>query len=865
MVADVNKGRLLKNDGSRFARITLLVIGTVIASVLAVTTTSLALDTVLASSVVLPPTHGRHSGAAAVYDLGGTGSLDVSATLVTENELPLTPAQREREIPLTFTLDPSGSLKPVDPSRTYALALFEGPPSDAVLLSNTSIKSGDTFMLRHGQHALISGIEKGALYRLSDEPLAGYASKSTNSQGHVLLDSTAVSFTKTAVESQLSSLTVTKAVEGALGETDRDFEFTLTLDTSEVPDFRPTTLPCSRFDSVDPRPEEGGGVAESVPATALSTTLYTATFYLKASESLIFDQLPLKLAYTLNETPVADYTHSVFEAHGTICNPTGTTIPVVNHAGTVPNDKWTIDLTTKLHDLSADKSADKTKEFEFTFSVSTPDKSVGYQTGSISYIIEHSDGTKTNDVIDKTVGMVTERIKLGDRFHITGTSVDNVTYTLKETGSAPDRYVGSLKELKGTVRSGQTIAIDWDVLYDPYRETRPVTIEITKALEGPAPCLLYPSVFEIAFDKEMPIRFTLTAGESITFDTTQGTRYRIREIVDPDAGYALQRVVNGEGSASGDVLIEGVSFTERYLLMITTSIAGQVSFDVRGMDVALPATVKVSLVDTRTGAIKAHDTTSADKEWMFAFKDVLKYDTAGAVIPYTVTAQQIEGYTSEVKATGNDYFTLVETYIPPVIVNTPYVTKAVSPTDAPVKNFTFALKPKGLAPLPFASIQGQATATVAGTGSANFGMITLSKEGTYEYLISEVTGSDASYSADADVYALTYQVALKDTGKGPALIPTATLAKVGEGAPVTSIASKSTYTPPPSTSAQSSTQNNPPKAQSDTTQSKASTGTLKTGDISNPAFWAILAVIAVGSVVFACQFDFYRRAKTERR
>jgi len=754
----------------------------------------------LNSSVLVPASHDRHRAPDSSYDLSGTAALRVALEVGNESAAPLSDGQRARELPFTFTLDPAGSLVEIDDQATYPLAIYQTNPDSAEFAVRTqTIKSGDVITLQHNQYALIGDLPKGALYEVVASLIPGYSLRSTTHQGHLLDDVSTSSFTYLRDERirPLSSLTITKDIAGNLSEPDRVFLFEITFNNTDAPEFSPADFKLIRGVSDDPASLTGplAGPPETLTVTQESPCCFSAQFTLSAGEAVRFQDLALGLTYALRELPVAGYTQSVSEVTGVISNPVGAVVPIVNHAGSVPNSKWNIDIVTNLHDLSADGSAELDKEFEFTMRIKTPGLPIGYQTGSVSYIITHADGSTTNDVINKTTGEVTETITLGDRVHLEGTNVDEATYTLIENSGSSAYYFGSFTTLSGTVRNGQNLALDWDVLYDPPGVVVPAVLKVSKAVEAGAPCTLHVSTYEVVFDNASPIRFTLTEGESLELATNTMSTYRVSEVIDPRDGYALSGVTGGQGTITGDNSLDSVTFTNRFLTPITTTIEGQVSFDVRGSAALLPQHVAIQLIDERTGAIIGTRLASTSDSWLFRFDDVVSVDGVGNAVPYTVRVQQSPHFTFAVSKLGETYFSVSAASFAPITANTPYVVKSMLPYNAPAHVFTYALTALDGAPLPSGALSGRATASVPSNGVATFGTIRFTAPGRYEYRIREIAGSDPSYTYDPVVYSLVYEVVARDTANGKVLVPTARLTRTDTNTAIKAIQSQSLYTP----------------------------------------------------------------------
>ena len=83
-------------------------------------------------------------------------------------------------------------------------------------------------------------------------------------------------------------------------------------------------------------------------------------------------------------------------------------------------------------------------------------------------------------------------------------------------------------------------------------------------------------------------------------------------------------------------------------------------------------------------------------------------------------------------------------------------------TPETAETFTFRLAAVDGAPMPAGSVNGVKTVTLQGSGNTTFGEITYTELGDYQYTITEVQGSNTSYSYDTATYTATVQVAWKN-------------------------------------------------------------------------------------------------------
>jgi pilin isopeptide linkage protein len=146
------------------------------------------------------------------------------------------------------------------------------------------------------------------------------------------------------------------------------------------------------------------------------------------------------------------------------------------------------------------------------------------------------------------------------------------------------------------------------------------------------------------------------------------------------------------------------------------------------------------------------------------------YDTNTYGIIYTVSANADNALIAEktilVNGTADNdatSITITNTYEEPQtgttsIQETPKVSKILNGIDASAETFEVTMTAKNGAPMPEGSNNGIKKATVTGSGDFDFGVITFTEPGTYEYEFTETDGGAANYTYDSNVYGATYIV-----------------------------------------------------------------------------------------------------------
>ena len=789
------------------------------------------------------PSAARSNPDVVVYNQKIEAPLTVTKTVHNQNGTSVTLAQREKEFTYLFEIDPGRSLVSLDLDRAYTIDIFDTITPDNPPISSQTIKSGETFALRHGHQAHIQDIPVGAYYIIEEIPEPYYAVSTVSNQGTQTIEGSEVLFTNTCQNDLLGSLTLNKHITGIDSDEDDEFTFEIVLGTSGTPQFTPSSVTFMRQRTGSPLTSVETTVTRHVPPST-----YSATFTIKASETVTFENLPIGTTYTLREIDTGGYTSDGHEVSGTITSPTGKTLDITNHKGEVPPTDWEIDITKTLTDLSQDSSADLAKLFEFTIIVSEDGTTPGYSEGTITHTIISPDAADITGTIPKDTGRATLAIRAGDRIAITGESTCDIHYEVSENNYNFQHYFASPQSRSGIVRPAQHIELLWENTFRPPLVDDPVTLRITKEVDTEQKDPLYAFEFELIIEGEAPRHFTLVAGETKSFETTIGAHYIVRELLSSQDGYVLVRVINGQGTVTPDLIVEGVTFTNRYTRPITIDIEGEKIWDSRGLDVAQPESIEVHLIDERLGTIVARQTVTAADGWLFTFTNIDKYDADGVEIPYTVSEVPLKQYASSVTRNPQGYFTILNTYIAPVTVTTPQINKRVNLASAPDASFNFMLEALDGAPLPLGGIGATRTISITGAGTGQFGSITFVEEGIYRYLIREIAGTATGFTYDRSTYELTYIVTLEDIEGKPQLVPVATLKHTTTGAEESVATFVNTYVRP-----EGPEEPKEPDPTDPGTDPREPSSIGKTGDARIWAPWLLLCLIAVGTVVFATQ------------
>jgi hypothetical protein len=137
-------------------------------------------------------------------------------------------AEPDDEGSLEITKTVTGGLADENQAFTFTV-IWDGWLIDDVPVEPQSI------LLKDGETAVIEGIPAGVSYTVTETPVAGYTAAVETVEGEIVSGQVSrVPFHNHASESGESELTITKIVEGAVPEADRDkvFEFTVLITLS---------------------------------------------------------------------------------------------------------------------------------------------------------------------------------------------------------------------------------------------------------------------------------------------------------------------------------------------------------------------------------------------------------------------------------------------------------------------------------------------------------------------------------------------------------------------------------------------------------------------------------------------------------
>ena len=143
--------------------------------------------------------------------------------------------------------------------------------------------------------------------------------------------------------------------------------------------------------------------------------------------------------------------------------------------------------------------------------------------------------------------------------------------------------------------------------------------------------------------------------------------------------------------------------------------------------------------------------------WKWRFAD-LPAQEDGKDIVYAVAEDAVEGYVATI-----DGYNVINKVIEPTRHDPPVAKVVTGDTPPSPSEFTFVLTPNNAAfPMPNGKTGGSATVKITGAGSSEFGWITFTEAGTYEYKVTETNTGVAGYTYDTSVYTIRYEVVERD-------------------------------------------------------------------------------------------------------
>lgn len=288
--------------------------------------------------------------------------------------------------------------------KTFNGGPYNTPNGNQVSFTNGSI----TFQLKHNQSITFDGLPVGVEYTVTETEANadGYKTSSKGDTGTVLAGSASVAaFTNTRAAGNLS---VTKTVTGSGGDTDRYFNFTVTLSDTSI-----------------------SGLYGDDDSTDMTFNNGIANFTLKHGETRIAKNLPTDITYTVTETDANKdgYTTTSENTSGTIKGGETSSATFTNN-----RPGGNLSVTKKVTGTGGDKS----KNFNFTVTLS--DNTIDGEYGDMDF----------------TDGVANFTLKHGE----TKTAKNlpsGTTYTVKETDANEDGYTTTSENIEGKIPDEDTV------------------------------------------------------------------------------------------------------------------------------------------------------------------------------------------------------------------------------------------------------------------------------------------------------------------------------------------------------------------------------------------------------------------------
>ena len=293
-------------------------------------------------------------------------------------------------------------------------------PTDGMLTFDSAGKA--TISLKHGQKITIEGIPANATYTVTETEAnkEGYGTTPGNgtASGKIEVDNTATAaFTNT--KSVYQRLTVEKTVEGADGDKDKAWEFTIELKNADE-----TALSGSfRY-----KGESIEGVDQPPDDTLTFDSAGKATIRLKHGQKIIIEDIPVNATYTVTETEAGK--------DGYVTTPN---VPISGkiEAGKDATASFTNSKTILRGGLTVTKTVagnagDKGREWNFT--VTLGDTSISDIYGDMSF----------------TGGKATFTLKHGEQKTATGLPA-GIDYFVSEAEASQDGYTTQATDASGQI------------------------------------------------------------------------------------------------------------------------------------------------------------------------------------------------------------------------------------------------------------------------------------------------------------------------------------------------------------------------------------------------------------------------------
>lgn len=558
-----------------------------------------------------------------------------------------------------------------------------------------TLKSGEALKLRDGQTASFKDIPVGVLYNVSEASVAGYACTSTGHRGNISNTQAVADFVNVCDIEKMGKLTVTKKAEGNSENADKEFKFTAKI----------------------------GGITEE--------------FTLKSGKVKTFGGIPLGTKFVVTEQNDNDYISAQKEYSGHIANSSTILLPFNNIYDSQTSEKFGSLTVKKAVEKNADNDIEKDEEDKNTTvdveTTTESDKEFGFK-------IVFDDGK--NKPQTKTFTLKAGEEKTFDNLP------SKTKYTIEETDA--NDYLQIFDSISGVIAGDYTAEVKF-VNVEPKDEDgdpKTTVLSVTKRING--------DLLDADKSKEFSMTllvgdekfdFKLKADETKTFEIPVGVSYELREHNYFIDGFS-QTVENGFGISTEEAI--KIIVTNTYSGEPRIEINGEKSWELGDYDVQLPESVTVQLKNGDLLLEEKTVTPDDDGNWKYTFV-APKYNSDGSEAEYTVEELPITSYRA-----SYDGYDILNTYVAPLKVEIPAVTKVIEGDNAPKADFEFLFKGKANAPMPEGSEGSQKLLKISGEGTAEVGTITFTDIGEYTYTVYELSGNESGWKYDTSIYTITF-------------------------------------------------------------------------------------------------------------
>ena len=388
-----------------------------------------------------------------------------------------------------------------------------------------NVSASNTFTLTDGESVELTGLPAGTSYTITEESYAanGYESDIEPEEGEITDGATAVTVTNTM---NVGDLSVTKTVNGSGAETDREFEFTLTLDNAD------------------------GVIVDNTYTTSEGTITVEngkATFTLKDGETLTVYGIPEGTDYTVTE---ADYSANGYETTSTGDSSEIVVGETAKAEFTNHRDVGSLKITKNVEGNGED-APNALTEFDVTVALTAP-------TG-VTLTGTWTQGEKNGNVSASNTFTLTD----GESVTLTGLPT-GTAYTITEESYAANGYESDIEPEEGEITDGATAVTVTNTM-------NVGDLSVTKTVNGSGAETDREFSFTLTLDNADGVivdntyetsagtltvtggeaTFTLKGGETLTiYGIPEGTDYTVTEVDPAGHGYLITAVSGEEGVIS---------------------------------------------------------------------------------------------------------------------------------------------------------------------------------------------------------------------------------------------------------------------------------------------------------------------------